>query len=124
MNDNPGGREVNFLAAVKGKCPVCGKGRLFSGFLKVSDDCQNCGQNFKAADTGDGPVVFIILIAGFICCFGFVITDFAYQPPIWVHMVIWLPLALILSFGLMRPLKGVTVAFQLKNRVKDRSHGG
>ena len=61
---------VNFAAAALGKCPVCGRGRLFRSWLKVADACDVCGTPFKTAEAGDGPVVFVILIAGFLACVG------------------------------------------------------
>ncbi|ADU14266.1 DUF983 domain-containing protein [Asticcacaulis excentricus] len=113
-------REVNFLAAARGHCPVCGQGKLFKGFLKIAPECSQCHMDFQAADTGDGPVVFVILIVGFIVCFGFMITALSQDWPLWLHMIIWLPMALFLSLGLMPPLKGLMVASQLKNRVSDK----
>lgn len=120
-----GGREpsiaVDFLAAARGRCPICGQGRLFKSFLKLAASCDHCHQDFQAADTGDGPVVFVILIAGFVVCFGFLFVALNYDWPLWVHLAIWLPVAVGLSLGLMQPLKALMVASQLKNRVRDRS---
>ncbi|BEV12145.1 DUF983 domain-containing protein [Asticcacaulis sp. DW145] len=116
----PDSREVSFLAAARGRCPVCGQGKLYKGFLKIAPECSQCHTDFQTADTGDGPVVFVILIVGFIVCFGFMITALSHDWPLWLHMIIWLPLALVLSLGLMPPLKGLMVASQLKNRVNDK----
>ncbi|MFT3996211.1 MAG: DUF983 domain-containing protein [Asticcacaulis sp.] len=114
------GREVDFLAAARGRCPICGQGKLYKSYLKIAPECAQCHTNFQAADTGDGPVVFVILITGFIVCFGFMVTALNHDWPLWLHMVIWLPLALILSLGLIPPLKALMVASQLKNRVSDK----
>jgi uncharacterized protein (DUF983 family) len=111
---------VSFAAAALGHCPVCGKGRLFKSFLKVAGSCSNCGTDFKAADTGDGPVVFVLLIAGFVACFGMLYAFLNYNWPAWLHLVVWPSVAGGLSLGLMQPLKGLMVASQLKNRVRDR----
>ena len=64
------------LAGLKGRCPNCGSGRLFSGFLKVAPACDHCGYDLAKADSGDGPAVFVILIAGFIPMF---LTAYAYR---------------------------------------------
>ncbi|MGA9657822.1 MAG: DUF983 domain-containing protein [Asticcacaulis sp.] len=114
------GRKVDFLAAGLGKCPICTKGKLFKSYLKTAESCEACGQNFKAADTGDGPVVFVILIAGFIACAGLMTTFFMY--PDWsplVHLLLWPPVAVIVSLVLMPVLKGLMIASQLKNQVRD-----
>ena len=110
---------MKFLAAAMGRCPVCGKGKLFKSFLKVAAACSNCDTQFKAADTGDGPVVFVLLIAGFVTCFGMLYAFLTYNWPAWVHLVVWPLVAVVLSLGLMQPLKGLMVASQLKNRVRD-----
>lgn len=110
------------LAGLAGRCPNCGEGFLFEGFLKVAPSCEACGADFSKADSGDGPAVFIILIAGFLVAFAAVFTEFTVHPPIWVHLVIWLPLTLLISLGLMRPLKGAMLASQFMNKAAEARH--
>ncbi len=107
------------LAGLACRCPKCGKGRLFAGFLKVSPRCDVCGLDLAAADSGDGPAVFIILIVGVIVCFGALITEITISPPVWVHLVIWLPLTAILVLALVRPFKGVMLAMQFHHRASE-----
>jgi uncharacterized protein (DUF983 family) len=107
------------LAGLRGRCPNCGEGRLFSGFLQVSPACSTCGYDLAKADSGDGPAVFVILIAGFLCAFAMLFTEIAFSPPIWVHIVIFLPLTLGVCLGLLRPLKGVMLAAQFSNRASE-----
>jgi uncharacterized protein (DUF983 family) len=112
--------EVKFAAAALGKCPVCAKGRLFRSWLKIAEACSVCGTHFKAAEAGDGPVVFVILIAGFLACAGLLTTFFMF--PDWLiltHLIIWPAFAVVVSLALMQPLKGLMVASQLRHRVKD-----
>ncbi len=98
------------------RCPNCGKGRLFSGFLKVVDTCAVCGFDFTRLNTGDGAAIFVMQIAGGIVVFSALFVEIAWSPPMWVHLVIFLPLVLILSLGLMRPGKGAMIALQVRNR--------
>ena len=100
------------MAGIACRCPNCGEGPLFQGFLSVSPQCEACGFDLRKADSGDGPAVFIILIVGFIVGFGALITEMTLHPPVWVHLVIWLPLTLILCLALLRPFKGVMIALQ------------
>ena len=109
-------------AGLMGRCPNCGEGPLFAGYLKVADRCGACGFDLKRADSGDGPAVFVILIAGFVVAFAAVFTEFTVHPPIWVHLIVWLPLTLVLSLGLMRPLKGAMLAAQFMNRASEARH--
>jgi uncharacterized protein (DUF983 family) len=108
-----------FLAAALGRCPVCGQGKLFKSYLKIADGCAACGTNFKAAETGDGPVVFVILIAGFAACTGLLVSLLAWNWSTEMLLIVWPAFAVILSLILMPMLKGLMVASQLKNKIKD-----
>ena len=107
------------LAGLTCRCPSCGEGPLFSGFLTVSERCEACGLDLRAADSGDGPPVFIILIVGTLVGFGALITEIQLHPPVWVHMVIWLPLTAILCLAFLRPFKGVMLAMQFHHRASE-----
>src|ERR1700754_3688629 len=106
------GRANPLLAGAAGRCPNCGEGHLFEGFLKVSPVCEACGFDLAKADSGDGPAVFVILIAGFLVAFAALITEIKFHPPVWVHLIIWLPLTLVLCLALLRPFKGALLAAQ------------
>ncbi len=110
------------LAGLAGRCPSCGEGALFRGFLTVADRCDACGFDLARADSGDGPAVFVILIGGFIVAFAALFTEIAYRPPIWVHMVVFLPLTVVVCGGLLRPMKGVLLAAQFANRAAEARH--
>ena len=99
-----------------GKCPRCGRGRLFTGFLDLVPQCGVCGLDMKFADAGDGPAVFVTLFAGFFVLGLALWTEIKYEPPMWLHLVIFLPLALVVCLGMLRPLKGVLVALQYRNK--------
>jgi uncharacterized protein (DUF983 family) len=108
---------------LKGRCPRCGEGRLFDGFLTLAPRCRACGLDFSFADSADGPAVFVILIVGFIVAGGALISEIAWSPPIWVHAVLWGPLVLILCLGLLRPLKGVLIAMQYVHKAEQARFG-
>ncbi len=103
-------------AAVLGRCPRCGKGSLFSGYLTIAPRCTTCGLDFAMFDAGDGPAVFVILIVGAIVAGGALFVEVKYQPPYWVHAVIWIPLILILSFAMLRLVKATLLVLQYKHR--------
>jgi uncharacterized protein (DUF983 family) len=104
---------------LRGRCPRCGEGRLFDGYLKLAPRCAACGLDFSFADSADGPAVFAILIVGFIIAGAALLTEVAYSPPIWLHFVLWMPLVLILCLGSIRPLKGVLVALQFHHKAEE-----
>jgi uncharacterized protein (DUF983 family) len=104
------------LSGAAGRCPNCGEGHLFEGFLRVSPACEACGFNLAAADSGDGPAVFVILIAGFIVAFGALFTTVAFRAPAWLTLLIWLPMTLVICLVLLRPMKGLMLAAQFMNK--------
>lgn len=107
------------LAGLKSRCPNCGEGPLFSGFLTVRPRCEACGQDLSQADPGDGPVVFILLIVGAIGCFGLLFTEIAFRPPVWLEIIIWPPLIGALTLAALRPFKGVLIALQFRNHAAE-----
>ena len=111
------------LSGAAGRCPNCGEGHLFEGFLKVSPMCEACGFNLAAADSGDGPAVFVIMIAGFIVAFGALFTMVAFRTSPVMTLVIWLPLTLVIVLALLRPMKGLMLAAQFKNKASESRHG-
>ncbi|MFH1554367.1 MAG: DUF983 domain-containing protein [Pseudomonadota bacterium] len=97
---------------LRGRCPRCGQGHLFNGFLTLAPKCEVCGLDYSFADPADGPAFFVI-------CFGclpstlFAIwLEVAHQAPYWVHLVTTLPLLLLTCIPPLRPLKGWLVASQ------------
>lgn len=102
------------VTALKGTCPRCGKGKLFKGFLTIAPGCTECGLDYGFSDAGDGPVAFITLFAGFIVVLAAVIVEIAYQPPYWVHLVLWVPIAAVVTLGMMRPTKAWLIAQQYR----------
>ncbi len=112
-----------FKAGIKCRCPRCGTGPLFSGYLTVAKTCPDCDLDYARVDSGDGPAVFIILIVGFIVAFSALIVEVKYEPSYWVHAVLWLPLILLLSLGLLRPFKGVLIALQYHHRAGEGQSG-
>jgi uncharacterized protein (DUF983 family) len=102
----------SILTGLACRCPRCGKGKLFAGFIALRPRCEACGLDFAFADSGDGPAVFIILFAGFVVVGLALVTEVLYQPPFWVHALLWLPLILLVTLGPLRPLKGLMIALQ------------
>ena len=94
--------ELPIGRGLRGRCPACGQGRLFQGFLSLRPACEHCGLDYDFADAGDGPAVFVILIGGAIVVFAALMTEVVYQPPYWLHAVLWLPLILIVTLAPLR----------------------
>ena len=104
---------------LRGRCPRCGEGHLFQGFLSVRPTCEHCGLDYTFADSGDGPAVFVILIAGFIVVFAASLTEIVYHPSYWVHAALWLPLILIVTLAPLRLVKGLLIALQYHHKAAE-----
>jgi uncharacterized protein (DUF983 family) len=106
-------------AGLMARCPRCGVGALFSSYLTIAPRCKSCKLDFGFADSGDGPAIFIILIAGLIIMVAVVIVEILYQPPYWVHAALWLPFTAILCLGMLRPFKATLVALQYRHKAEE-----
>ena len=106
-------------ASLLGRCPRCGKGRLFRGFLNIAPACSACGLDYSRFEAGDGPAVFAILIVGAIVAGGALLTEVWFHPPYWVHAAIWGPAVILLSLGILRPLKAGLIVLQYKHRAEE-----
>jgi uncharacterized protein (DUF983 family) len=105
--------------ALRGCCPRCGKGRLFSGLLAFRPKCSICGLDFQAFNVGDGAASFLILIVGAIVTGLAMWLELSRSPPWYVHVVLWLPLTLVLSVGLMRLSKGLLLALEYAHEARE-----
>jgi uncharacterized protein (DUF983 family) len=101
------------------RCPRCGKGKLYAGFLTLAPKCNACGLDFGFMDSGDGPAVFVIMIAGAIVVTAALITEVKYQPPFWVHAALWLPLTLAVTLWPLRAAKSLLIALQFHHKAAE-----
>jgi uncharacterized protein (DUF983 family) len=108
-----------FVAGLGCKCPRCGKGKLFDGFLTLAPRCQSCGLDYAFIDAGDGPAIFIIMIAGFIVVGAALVVEIKYQPPFWVHAMLWLPLILATTLLPLRSMKSLLIALQYHHKAAE-----
>lgn len=101
------------------RCPRCGEGKLYAGFLSLSPNCSACGLDYAFIDSGDGPAVFIILIAGAIVVGAALIVEVKYQPPFWVHAALWGPLILATTLLPLRSMKALLIALQFHHKARE-----
>ena len=108
-----------YAAGLTGKCPRCGKGALFEGFLGIRDNCDVCALDYAKADAGDGPAVFVIFIVGFVAVAVAFIARFIWFTPIWLAFVISAGVAVAAIMLLLRPLKSTLIALQYANKAEE-----
>ncbi len=107
------------MRGLRCKCPRCGQGGLFGGFLSLRPACAACGLDYAFTDAGDGPAVFVILLAGFIVVGCALVVEMRYQPPFWLHAALWGPLILAVTVLPLRPMKGLMIALQYHHRAAE-----
>jgi len=124
-DDDRSSLRVPFMRGLAGRCPRCGKGKLFEGFLTLRPRCEVCGLDFSFADAADGPAFFVMFFSGFVVAGSALAVEGLYSPPFWVHAVLWIPLILITTLVPLRPVKGLLIALQYHHKAAEgRLAGG
>ena len=103
-------------AAVLCRCPRCGEGKLFRALLKVTDLCAVCGLDLSAEDSADGPVFFVMSIVGALVVVMALSVEVAFEPSLWLHLVLWTPVIIGLSILLLHPMKALMIALQYRHK--------
>jgi uncharacterized protein (DUF983 family) len=116
---DPSSLRVPIMRGLAGRCPRCGKGRLFAGFLTLRPRCEVCGLDFSFADSADGPAFFVMFFSGFVVAGSALAVEALYSPPFWVHAVLWIPLILITTLVPLRPVKGLLIALQYHHKAAE-----
>ena len=108
-----------FSAGISCKCPRCGEGDLFDGYLKMHEECSACGADFTVADSGDGPAFFVMWIAMIVIVPIGMLFHLWVNPPIWVHLLIFPPVITLFCLWLLRPAKSLLFASQWANKAEE-----
>lgn len=106
-------------AAIRGLCPKCGSPGLFRGIVRFAPRCSGCGLEFGQFNVGDGPAAFLIMIVGAIVTILAVLVQLKFEPPFWVHIVLWVPTTLALVLTLLRLAKGALISLEYRNRARE-----
>ena len=109
-------RPSPFDVALRAVCPRCGQGKLFHGMLAVTERCATCDLDLRGHDAGDGPAVFVILGLGALIMILVFWVEFRFEPPWWLHVMLWGPLTFGLAVWMLRVLKAWLIAQQYGHR--------
>ena len=99
------------------RCPRCGRGKLFNGLLTLAEACPVCQLDYRKADSGDGPAVFLIFILGALAVGLLFVFQFVLELPEWLTWLLLITLVLGGALALLRPAKAIMIALQYKHRV-------
>lgn len=113
------GQPTSIEAGLRCRCPRCGEGKLFRGFLKIADSCDRCGLDYSFAEPADGPAFFVMTGIGIIVIFVWAWAAVVFQPPIWVQFVTVFPPMIAACLGTLRPVKAWLVAEQYQHKAEE-----
>lgn len=108
-----------YAAGFGGKCPRCGQGALFKGFLGLEENCTVCGLDYAKADSGDGPAVFAIFIIGFVAVAVAFIARYVWYAPMGLALAGSVGFTVVATLLLLRPLKATLIALQYANKAEE-----
>jgi uncharacterized protein (DUF983 family) len=108
------------LAAGLGRlCPNCGKAPVFAGYLRFREACGACGADFRIADAGDGPAVFVMFLVGALVVPFALVLQFGLKAPEWVVLSVSLLLAVSLCVALLPVFKATMFALQWRHKAAE-----
>jgi uncharacterized protein (DUF983 family) len=114
---------VGVTRGLANRCPVCGEGAVFAGFLRVVDRCGHCAVPLGRLRADDAPPYFTILLTGHLLVPGVLWVERVWTPPMWLHMAVWLPLFTLVCTLLLRPIKGAVVGWMASLGFTGEEHG-
>lgn len=97
------------LRGALGRCPQCGKGKLFRAYLKPVAACADCGEPLGHIQADDGPAWLTIMVVGHIVVFAALGVAPSAVWPDWVSMTVWPSLALVLALTFLPCAKGIFI---------------
>jgi uncharacterized protein (DUF983 family) len=101
------------------RCPRCGEGKLFAGFLTLAKRCDRCGLDFSFADPADGPAFFVMSGVSILVMAVWAWSAVVFDPPLWLQFATVLPALLGGSLASLRPMKAWLVAEQYVHKAEE-----
>lgn len=114
----PAGPSVQAVA-LKGLCPRCGSPTLFAGMTEFAPACRVCGLDFSSSNVGDGPAAFLTLILGAVVVAMAITVELTLHPPLWLHMLIWIPVTAAGVIVSLRAAKAALLALEYRNAARE-----
>lgn len=108
---------------LKRRCPKCGEGPAFNGYLRIVEACPVCGEELDGIRADDGPAYVTMFLVGMLMI-PFLWVQIAYQPPTWLALSIWLPVTTAVTLGLLPVVKGGFLAAMWALKLRGTEHIG
>ena len=94
------------------RCPNCGEGKLFAGYLTVAPECDACGEDFTGEEAHDLPPYVTVFIVGHVVVTLLMVAEANTDWSLVTHLVVWSLATLVMCFAMMKPVKGAVVGLQ------------
>ena len=116
---HPPGGAAPVAAALKGLCPRCGAATLYRGPLAFAERCRACGLDFAAFNVGDGPAAILTLVLGAIIVGAAVGVQLRFGPPVWLQLIVWLPITIAAVMGSLRVAKAALIGAEYRTAARE-----
>lgn len=116
--DQPDGPSI-VQVALKGVCPRCGARTLFASYTAFADRCAGCELDLTQFNVGDGPAAFLTLVLGALVVIMAITLELTVHPPLWLHMLIWIPVTLAGVVLCLRAAKGALLAAEYRTAARE-----
>ncbi len=103
-------------AALFARCPRCGAKGLFKGLTRFAPKCGTCGLDYSSFNVGDGPAAFLTMVIGAVVVGLALWVQVTFEPPLWVHLVLWTPLILGATVWGLRVTKAALLATEFQRK--------
>lgn len=105
------------------RCPNCGaRGTLILEFLKPTNGCGVCGEAFDHIRTDDLAPWVSIIILGHILLPAAISVERLWHPALWVHLLIWVPIAAELVVVVLPRAKGAALGLMWSLGLRGDEH--
>jgi uncharacterized protein (DUF983 family) len=106
-------------AALFGLCPRCGTRSLFGGVASFAPRCRDCELDYSRFNVGDGPAAFLIMVIGAVVVGLALWVEFSFDPPVWVHAVLWAPVIAVATLGGLRITKAALLITEYQRDARE-----
>ncbi|PKB25976.1 uncharacterized protein (DUF983 family) [Novosphingobium kunmingense] len=106
-------------AALFGLCPDCGARTLMQGLASFAPRCRVCGLDFSRYNVGDGPAAFLTTVIGALVVVLAMVVEFSFEPPWWVHLVLWTPLIVLATILGLRVSKAALLIAEHRRQARE-----
>jgi uncharacterized protein (DUF983 family) len=110
------------LRGGKRRCPRCGQGKMFAGYLTPRVSCENCGLAFEPLRADDAPAYFTVFLVGHIAIAGALFTEQLSHPALWIQSAVWIPATLGMMFGFLPVIKGAVMGAIYSSQAGEHRH--